>query len=716
MPGTHDIPSHVPRPDLEGPERQLELLLRKIQLLPALPGELLKILGLCRQEFPATSLLEAALSSIPLSPAARQHLDCLQDGESDDPAAGAPTLPAPLAIALLVAEQIFAHLEPKAGQSVWRHSLRVAVLAELAARRTACAASAAAFVAGLLHDIGKPALARCLPKAYERLSAHLPAQADVAETERQYLGIDHLVIGRRLARHWQLPPYLQDVIWLHHQPLAALPADQDSNPLVTLIHWADQVAYLGPDAALPLAGPLEDLGRRIGISPELTAELRQAMAEPLAELEWICVPTRRPRLAISPAGPAQAPAASPSALPENWAYVRGLLSTLRPDMPLPQICRYLAQAVAAEIGEGGELCFVFSVAGKTALLASSGSAGTGCLRVAACQSWPGGPDRDVIPAGELPALLAMDEAWLDLLSLNSYACLKLTSDGRLVGGILVPREKAGPNEVAALAAMRDLAAFAIACAVERTEADDLAERLADASRHLASAQHALAEARALDSVGEMAAGAAHEMNNPLAVISGRAQLLASQLADPKDRQYAELIVRKAEELSEMSTQLMAFARPEPPRIETIDVADLLQHLAKTAQDQGLPKTPPCPVDIEIQSDCPAIRADRQQVESVLTELIHNAWIAGSSQAAIRIQARRAESAVQLAVIDSGPGMDDATLAMAFVPFFSQRRAGRGRGMGLAIARRAIGANGGRMWIRSRPGHGTRVFVELPAAT
>ena len=76
------------------------------------------------------------------------------------------------------------------------------------------------------------------------------------------------------------------------------------------------------------------------------------------------------------------------------------------------------------------------------------------------------------------------------------------------------------------------------------------------------------------SVGEMAAGAAHEMNNPLAVISGRSQLLAAQLADPKQKAMAHLIYDQSHRLSEIISELMDFAKPVPPQIAESDLADL----------------------------------------------------------------------------------------------------------------------------------------------
>ena len=99
------------------------------------------------------------------------------------------------------------------------------------------------------------------------------------------------------------------------------------------------------------------------------------------------------------------------------------------------------------------------------------------------------------------------------------------------------------------------------------------------------------------------------------------------------------------------------------------------------------------------------------------ELVRNAVTAKGAGARVRLSAGRADTAglVLIRADDNGPGMDPPTLAAAFIPFFSRRPAGRGRGMGLALAGRTIQANRGRIWLESRPGQGATVFVELPQA-
>src|SRR6202012_4823791 len=126
-----------------------------------------------------------------------------------------------------------------------------------------------------------------------------------------------------------------------------------------------------------------------------------------------------------------------------------------------------------------------------------------------------------------------------------------------------------------LTAMAGGWSLALRTAQIREEARALSEQLAEANRQLQTAQTEILRSKTLITVGEMAAGAAHEMNNPLAVISGRSQLLASQLSEPKLRAAARLVHEQSHRLSAIISEMMAFAKPDPPRLAAVDVKELL---------------------------------------------------------------------------------------------------------------------------------------------
>jgi signal transduction histidine kinase len=259
-------------------------------------------------------------------------------------------------------------------------------------------------------------------------------------------------------------------------------------------------------------------------------------------------------------------------------------------------------------------------------------------------------------------------------------------------------------------------ALALAIVQGRSRAVALGEELASASQVLGDTQNALAQARTISTNSEMAAGAAHEINNPLAVISGRAQLMAEKDDSDDARKVWHTIAQQAHRITDIITALNDFANPKPPQPEPFDAAQLLHDAAEAFNSSDHPQAKAARVDIDVHSGTPAVFADRPQALAVITELVTNAANAATAAAGIRLWAQPDPTgqAVLIGVQDDGPGMDQPTLAAAFTPFFSSQKAGRRRGLGLPTARRYVENNGGSIWLRSQQGQGTLVQISLPA--
>ena len=240
-----------------------------------------------------------------------------------------------------------------------------------------------------------------------------------------------------------------------------------------------------------------------------------------------------------------------------------------------------------------------------------------------------------------------------------------------------------------------------------------AMRAAVAHRRLASGfEDALGEAR-LDAIRELAYGAGHEINNPLANIATRAQTLLLGERDPERRRRLSTIVDQAFRARDLIGGLMLFARPPRPQRVVVDVHRLVAAVVDGARPVALQRRArleysPSPGAVEVS-------VDRAQVEEALRAVISNALEAVGDGGRVTVAVAATGAACEILVSDDGRGMDAATLRRAFDPFFSGREAGRGVGLGLSKAWRFLGANGGDIEIESRSGLGTRVRISLPVA-
>lgn len=217
----------------------------------------------------------------------------------------------------------------------------------------------------------------------------------------------------------------------------------------------------------------------------------------------------------------------------------------------------------------------------------------------------------------------------------------------------------------------------------------------------------------LSGLAELAAGAGHEINNPLAVISGNAQLLRGRECDPDRQQRLDAIVRQARRIAEILHDLRQFARPPRPTPAPVPVADLVAAAVAEyephAKLKGVELTA-APADWRM-----VVVADAGQVRRALGHLIRNAVEATPTSGTVRVSVRSTAGTVDLTVEDTGGGPAEDAVPHLFDPFFSGRSAGRGRGMGLPTAWRLATQNGGDIRFDRPPGGPTRFTLTLPLA-
>jgi len=253
---------------------------------------------------------------------------------------------------------------------------------------------------------------------------------------------------------------------------------------------------------------------------------------------------------------------------------------------------------------------------------------------------------------------------------------------------------------------------------------ELEQRVEQRTREREDALAQVHEMQKMESLGQLTGGVAHDFNNLLMVILGNLQLLRKRVPDePRFGRLIDGAIKGAERGATLTKRMLAFARRQELKPETVEVMRLIGGMEEMLR-RTLGTT--IQINIELQSDLPAIRVDPNQLELALLNLTLNARDAMPLGGRLEIAARRMPDSsgpqgllsgdyVCLAVADSGTGMDDATVKRATEPFFTTKGAGKGTGLGLSMVHGLAAQSGGAMRIFSNVGTGTSVELWLPTA-
>lgn len=222
----------------------------------------------------------------------------------------------------------------------------------------------------------------------------------------------------------------------------------------------------------------------------------------------------------------------------------------------------------------------------------------------------------------------------------------------------------------------------------------------------------------LSALGQLVAGVAHELNNPLASISGYAQLLMRNRTLPDDvRADVEQIRQQADRASRIVRNLLMFAREHKPERLLVQINEVVQSTLSLQAYQL--RVDNITVKLELDPELPQTLADPHQLQQVLLNLITNARQAMSEKGSgtLTIRTQRYESgdgsSIEMIVSDTGIGIPAQYLDKIFNPFFTTKPVGQGTGLGLSICYGIIQEHNGQIWVESREGIGTTIFIRLP---
>jgi putative nucleotidyltransferase with HDIG domain len=628
----------------------------------------------------------------------------------------------------------------------WKHCLAVGCAAELLAGYYRPRVNPhEAFVCGLLHDLGKIALYAVMPKSYDRvLRAAASRRTSLADVERSIIGVDHMVAGKRLARQWQLPDSITACLWLHHHPPAALPASVTHTDLVRVVYLADLIGremrvgqsgnHLRVESSVDVAASigidkrnharvLKDLVGRIEQRADLI-DVEDLSGEGLY-LDALAQANRElVGLNESLAG-RNRELESRSRMLEA---VSNFSKCLSPGDAVTKICQTAAGALREVLSaEAVVVCSQPDSAGVYHLGLSRQNSESSESHVIESTRMSSGKNEktsasSVIVEALPPHRPLARECFVrmrDLLGGTPTSMTTITYARQVVGMVFSRAAQGG--EQAMTAGVQESAplvsAIGVALSNARTQAaaERLAEDLSEANRRLHESQRLLLRQQTLTMISDMAGGAAHELNTPLAVISGRAQLLSADTPPEKVESVARIISEQAHRCSNIVMELLQFAQPPVPQPAMHSVADILNEV----RDDFMRRSPLTPESFVLELSDPAMQiyADRDQTTHAINELLNNALEAMTERPPclhVNCHYDPADEQVVIALSDNGRGMAADVLERAFDPFYSDRPAGRGRGLGLCHAYRMVEINHGQLRLESTPGKGTTAVVTLPA--
>lgn len=245
------------------------------------------------------------------------------------------------------------------------------------------------------------------------------------------------------------------------------------------------------------------------------------------------------------------------------------------------------------------------------------------------------------------------------------------------------------------------------------------EEMAETNRQLKEAQNQLLQNEKLAAIGVLSSGIAHEIKNPLGIISLSAEELESmshQLSD-QGKSYLQMVKRAADRANNVIIELLNFARVSELKMEPIDLKDVINGTITLAQNSS--KLKAISLTHQASDDKITVLADRILLEQALFNLLINAIDAIEKNGSITIKSYLKKSQTKtdavFEVVDTGCGIDPEILPRIFEPFFTTKEQGKGTGLGLSTAYSLIKRHRGSIDVQSKPGEGTTFIVTLPLA-
>ena len=236
-----------------------------------------------------------------------------------------------------------------------------------------------------------------------------------------------------------------------------------------------------------------------------------------------------------------------------------------------------------------------------------------------------------------------------------------------------------------------------------------AEQLSEAMVQVREAEEAVRRSDRLAALGQLSAGLAHELRNPLGTIKASSEMLGRQVGAENEvaREMSGFIASEVDRCNSLITRFLEFARPLAARLETADLSAVLDRAVAQVEREA----PGVAIYKNYAPEIPPFPIDRELMERVFYNLVLNAAQATAAGGAVTVKTRAAGGTAEVAVIDRGAGIDRKNIDAIFNPFFTTKP--QGTGLGLAIVSKIVDEHGGKITVESEPARGSVFRVLLP---
>jgi signal transduction histidine kinase len=309
---------------------------------------------------------------------------------------------------------------------------------------------------------------------------------------------------------------------------------------------------------------------------------------------------------------------------------------------------------------------------------------------------------------------------------GAFMCLPVRIDERIIGVVSLARAATASNSPAFAPAdlqflntLMSHVAYAVDNARLLQEANLAANRLRRALEDLRTTQTRVVEGEMLRAVGQMASGMAHHVNNLLAVISGRTELLLARFTDPEIRRPLEVVQRATFDAADVVRRVLAFTVVQPvAEHSAVDLNEVVREVVELTRPRWRDQAQRHAIALDVVLDLGDVRhvaGEAPALREVVMNLLFNAIDAMRQSGTICISTRAADQWAYCSVADTGVGMTEEVRRRAFEPFFTTKGP-QGTGLGLSVARGILQRHGGDLSLRPQDGGGTVVTLRLPQAT